>query len=187
MKELKNGMVLYHGSYCVVKKPDLEKCAPYKDFGQGFYLTTSHEQARSFARISFKKVELKGLVLHFGFAHVSLFKVNGVDSLRTFSYNFADEAWLHCIVAHRRNNIFEKVKKKMQDYDVIFGKIANDDTNATITAYMGNVFGPMGSEQADRMCISLLLPEWLRDQFCFRSEAAISALDFIGNERIAVN
>ena len=34
----------------------------------------------------------------------------------------------------------------MTSYDVISGKIANDDTNATILAYMGNVYGPMGSE-----------------------------------------
>ena len=45
MKNLEDGMILYHGSYCVVKNPDLEKCAMYKDFGRGFYLTTSKEQA----------------------------------------------------------------------------------------------------------------------------------------------
>ena len=43
MKNLENGMVLYHGSYCVVENPDLEKCAAFKDFGRGFYLTTSKE------------------------------------------------------------------------------------------------------------------------------------------------
>ena len=41
MLELKDGFVLYHGSYCEVKEPDLAKCAKRKDFGQGFYLTTS--------------------------------------------------------------------------------------------------------------------------------------------------
>ena len=44
MLELKDGFVLYHGSYCEVKDPDLAKCAKRKDFGQGFYLTTSKEQ-----------------------------------------------------------------------------------------------------------------------------------------------
>jgi len=42
--ELKDGFVLYHGSYCEVKEPDLAKCAKRKDFGQGFFLTTSKEQ-----------------------------------------------------------------------------------------------------------------------------------------------
>ena len=31
--ELKDGFVLYHGSYCEVKEPDLAKCAKRKDFG----------------------------------------------------------------------------------------------------------------------------------------------------------
>ena len=34
-----------YGSYCEVKEPDLAKCAKRKDFGQGFYLTTSKDQA----------------------------------------------------------------------------------------------------------------------------------------------
>jgi hypothetical protein len=74
----------------------------------------------------------------------------------------------------------------MQDYDVISGKIANDDTNATIIAYMDNVFGAMGSEQADRMCISLLMPERLQDQFCFRSDKAIAMLEFLKNEKVSL-
>ena len=55
MIELKDGFVLYHGSYCEVKEPDLAKCAKRKDFGQGFYLTTSKEQAESFLRTSIAK------------------------------------------------------------------------------------------------------------------------------------
>lgn len=40
MLELSDGMLLYHGSYCEVKTPDLAKCAAFKDFGKGFYLTS---------------------------------------------------------------------------------------------------------------------------------------------------
>ena len=32
MLNLVDGMVLYHGSYCEITSPDLDKCAPYKDF-----------------------------------------------------------------------------------------------------------------------------------------------------------
>ena len=49
MLELKDGFVLYHGSYCEVKEPDLAKCAKRKDFGQGFYLTDIEEQAKKMA------------------------------------------------------------------------------------------------------------------------------------------
>ena len=36
MLELKENLILYHGSYCEVLRPDLKKCAKMKDFGQGF-------------------------------------------------------------------------------------------------------------------------------------------------------
>lgn len=187
MNKLKDGIVLYHGSYCVVENPDLDKCAMYKDFGQGFYLTTSKEQAKSFAKISATKAKAKGIISYSEkFAQISFFKVNGVCSLNSYSFKTADVDWLHCVVAHRRNGSFEEIKKSMLVYDVISGKIANDDTNATIIAYMNNVFGAMGSEQADKMCISLLLPERLKDQFCFRSEKAISTLEFLKSENVSL-
>ena len=52
MLELKESLILYHGSYCEVSRPDLRKCAKRKDFGQGFYLTSSKEQAESFLKMS---------------------------------------------------------------------------------------------------------------------------------------
>ena len=62
MLELKDGFVFYHGSYCEVKEPDLVKCAKRKDFGQGFYLTTSKEQAESFLRTSIAKAIAIGTI-----------------------------------------------------------------------------------------------------------------------------
>ena len=32
---LRDGLVLYRGSYVEVPRPDLSKCARFKDFGQG--------------------------------------------------------------------------------------------------------------------------------------------------------
>jgi hypothetical protein len=49
---LRNDVVLYHGSYTIVRHPDLSKCRGEKDFGRGFYLTTSHEQAQRFVKSS---------------------------------------------------------------------------------------------------------------------------------------
>jgi hypothetical protein len=187
MKQLEKDMLLYHGSFCIVENPSLEMCAKFKDFGQGFYLTTSIDQARSFSKISASKAKNRGLIsASSGFAYVSHFKVSNVSDLKCFAFESADINWLHCIVAHRRNGVFTDIRKQMENYDVIGGKIANDDTNTTIMAYMGNVFGQMGSEQADNMCISLLLPERLQDQFCFRSAKAISKLQFIKSERVSL-
>lgn len=38
-------MRLYHGSNIVIDNINLAMCRPYKDFGQGFYLTDIEEQA----------------------------------------------------------------------------------------------------------------------------------------------
>lgn len=187
MKKLETGLVLYHGSYCAVENPDLKKCAKYKDFGQGFYLTSSKEQAKSFAKISAAKAKNDGKEPQDEkFAYVSFFKVTDVSDLKTFSFESTDEKWLHCIVAHRKNDVFAEIRNQMKIYDVISGKIANDNTNATILAYMGNVYGKMGTENAWKICISLLLPERLKDQFCFRTEKAVSKLEFLKAEKVAL-
>lgn len=103
-----------------------------------------------------------------------------------FCFETADINWLHCIIAHRKNDVFADFRKQMENYDVISGKIANDDTNTTIMAYMGNVFGEMGSEQADRICINLLIPDRLENQFCFRTDKALSTLEFLKSEKVAL-
>ena len=76
---------------------------------------------------------------------------------------------------------------KLETFDVIGGKIADDDTNAAILAYMAGTFGPAGSTQADNICISLLLPDRLKDQYCFRSFKALGSLQWIKEEKIWMN
>ena len=61
MLELKDGFIFYHGSYCEVKEPDLTQCAKRKDFGQGFYLTTSKEQAANFLKTAIVKAVAAGI------------------------------------------------------------------------------------------------------------------------------
>ena len=55
-QQLETGLILYHGSYCAVEEPDLDKCAKFKDFGRGFCLTSSKIQAENFAKISAAKM-----------------------------------------------------------------------------------------------------------------------------------
>ncbi|MBR4984194.1 MAG: DUF3990 domain-containing protein [Proteobacteria bacterium] len=187
MKEITARMLLYHGSYCVVEEPNLDKCAKYKDFGQGFYLTSSKRQARSFAKIATTKAKNDGIIpANTDCGYISCFKVNDISDVSCYYFPFADVDWLHCIVAHRRKRVFVDLRKQLEDYDVIVGKIANDDTNTTINAYMSHVFGKMGSSAADKMCIGLLIPERLQDQFCFRSAKALSKLSFQYRESIVL-
>ena len=43
-------MKLYHGSNMEIAKPDLSRSKPFKDFGQGFYLSPGYEQAHALAK-----------------------------------------------------------------------------------------------------------------------------------------
>lgn len=44
----------------------------------------------------------------------------------------------------------------------------------------------MGTKSADDMCISLLLPERLQDQFCFRTDTALESVVFVESEQICI-
>jgi hypothetical protein len=40
--------------------------------------------------------------------------------------------WLHCIVGHRKKNMFTSVVDDMMFYDIVGGKIADDRTNEAL-------------------------------------------------------
>ena len=185
IKALEQGTILYHGSYTAVVEPDIVKCAKNKDFGQGFYLTTDKAQADTFAKISLQKAYQNFLidsVQNFGF--VSAFKYSPIENLDIKTFETADSEWLRCIVAHRKSGKFAQTISDYKHYDIIGGKIANDNTNATIMLYMSGGYGKVGSLQAENTCISLLLPERLKDQFCFRTEKALSCLTFLWQRKV---
>ena len=103
MLELKDGFVLYHGSYCEVKEPDLAKCAKRKDFGQGFYLTTSKEQEESFLRTSIAKAIATGTIEEGQkFGYISTFEFKLSENLETHIFENADVDWLHCIAERKK-------------------------------------------------------------------------------------
>ena len=185
MRELGDGLILYHGSYCEVRSPQNEKCARRKDFGKGFYLTTSKEQAVNFLKTAIIKAEAGGVIepgQEYGI--VSTFEVRLNHELSSYIFQSADKDWLHCVAAHRKRNSFAEVEKKMAQYDVIAGKIADDATNRTLVAYISGTYGKMGSKTADEFCISQLMPDRLKDQYCFKTARALECLRFVEGEKI---
>lgn len=179
MRQLVNNMLLYHGSYCAVQEPDLRQCARYKDFGRGFYVTTSRVQAENFAKISTRRAAANRIIASKNQGSiVSVFRLRLAEDISVKIYPDADAEWLRCIVGHRKIKTFPKVVDELRSIDIIGGKIANDNTNATITTYMAGGFGEIGTDSAEDICIRLLLPERLEDQFCFRTNAAIKCLAF---------
>ncbi len=181
MLGLVDGLELFYGSYIEVSQIDLAKCAPGKDFGQGFYLTSSYEQARQFIGLSVRKQRIElGLDGAGGF--VSRFLVRDSADLACKVFDDADAEWLHFVAANRRRDLFGGLLETYRSYDVIVGKIANDQTARTLQLYVAGAYGEPGTPEADALAVSLLLPNRLEDQYCFLTPKAINHLEFKGSD-----
>ena len=168
-----------------IESPDLRKCRNRKDFGRGFYLTTDRVQAKRFTKTAIIKAKKEGIVSKdYQMGYFSSYIYHAEKSLKIFSFNEADEKWLHCVAAHRVGRALDRVIDKYNDFDVICGKIANDNTNLVITTYIDGLYGEIMTLEADRIAISFLEPDNLKDQFCFRTPDAISCLVFSSCEKV---
>lgn len=177
-------LILYHGSYIEVANIDLAKCATGKDFGQGFYLTSDEQQARNFIRTSLLKAQSQGDASpnqRFGFVTSYGFHPN--PDLKIYEFETADANWLWFVSMNRRSELAASLRSKADiqpfNADIVIGKIANDTTNPVITTYLNGVLGPVDSPQATNAAIGLLLPNRLKDQYCFRTQAAADSLSYI--------
>ena len=184
-----NGIELYHASYKIVQSIDLSKCNPGKDFGTGFYLTTSYSQACRFVKTSIAKAiknGIKDVSLDTGYISVYKYKDNFSGKLSYYEFYGADEDWLHCVAAFRQKGLLKNEISKWEKYDILAGKIANDATNQVLTAYMNGLYGKVGSSEADETAIRLLIPDNLSDQICFRTKNAIESLQFQSYKTIII-
>ncbi|WP_165248632.1 DUF3990 domain-containing protein [Adlercreutzia sp. ZJ141] len=180
MRELSEGLLLYHGSYTEVRNIDLARCASGKDFGRGFYLTTDYEQARNFVALSVRKHRaISGEEVSGGY--VSVYRLMHPEKLLFYTFPDADDRWLHFVAANRRGDLFASLLEELDGFDVIAGKIANDQTARTLQLYLSEAFGKPGTAQADRLAVSTLLPNRLSDQYCFRTKKSINHLVFEGS------
>lgn len=184
MTGLKNGMLLYHGSYTIVKDISLEKCGKAKDFGKGFYLTSSLSQARAFIRASLRKAMTAGDVeIDQNYGYVSSFIYHEpADGIETYEFPTTNREWLWFIAQNRRERLAKQLHDKIDPQifraEITVGKVANDNTNAIIIAYLGGLYGNIESDEAVDDAIKRLLPDKLDDQFCFLTERAIRCLEF---------
>ena len=114
-------MILYHGSNMNIDKIDLEMSRPNKDFGKGFYLSESEEQAMEMA--NFKSVLLGGepIVTKFEF-DVEMMK-NSELSVKVFE-EYSEE-WADFVFANREG-------REVEQYDIVYGPIANDKVGLQI-------------------------------------------------------
>ena len=154
-------MTLYHGSNLIVDAPQLLKNQRTLDFGRGFYTTSDFEQAKKWAQRTVK-------IRESGKACVSCYELNEdkLESLKIFRFTEPNFEWLDYVSNNRKNKDVE------DDWDLVIGPVANDQTFPTILLYLD---GYIDSESAIRQ----LLPQKLKDQYTFKTEKALSLLRFI--------
>lgn len=186
MIELKDGMLLYHGSYTEVRDIDLSYCNEGLDFGKGFYVTNSYKQAISFVRNSVKRnIRTKKIPPDFRLEDgvVSTFRYSHAENVPLHIFQTAGIDWLHFVAANRNDRLFHDELKRLGQTDIVGGKIANDNTATVLNLYVSGAYGVPGTESADSFAINLLLPNRLENQFCFRTVDAIRTLEFVRGER----
>jgi hypothetical protein len=158
-------MMLFHGSYVSVIKPDISFSRNNVDFGRGFYTTPLWEQAVSWAN-RFKRKH--------GQSVVSSYEID-MDNLpvevKVLTFDTHSEDWLDFIHNCRR-------KKNTGDYDIVIGGVAND-----------RVFNALGLYESGWLnkadAINRLKYKQPNIQYCFRNQRIIDTyLKFTGNEVI---
>lgn len=156
-------MIIYHGSNLVVENPKLIAQNRYLDFGYGFYTTTNKVQAISFADKVYKRKNE-------GTKQVSIYEI---DENKLFTecsvlrFDSPNEAWLDFVADNRSGNY------EGENYDVIYGPVANDDVYTTFTLYQS---GALSKEQT----LETLKIKKLYDQMVFTTKKALSFLKFVG-------
>lgn len=158
-------IILYHGSNQPVENPKILESKRALDFGAGFYLTSSINQAEKWAN----SVTLRRGI---GKPILNIFEFNeNVNDLKVLKFEKANGDWLDYVVKNR------KKMPLIENYDLIIGPVANDSTLPVINDYMD---GKYTKEEA----INHLLPQNMKDKFAFATEKALKYLKFTGVKEI---
>lgn len=159
-------MIVYHGSNMIVNAPKIIKANRTLDFGNGFYTTTSKEQACKWASIKKNREQSENGILNiYEFDD----KIVNKEPLKIQMFTGASEEWLNFVIDNRL-----KLNYK-HDFDIVEGPVADDRVYACLNAFENRF---MDIESAIRE----LRTYKLADQISFHTEEAIRLLKFIGKE-----
>ncbi|MDR1680156.1 MAG: DUF3990 domain-containing protein [Prevotellaceae bacterium] len=159
-------MKLYHGTNIRFDTPKIIQPNRALDFGAGFYTTTDIEQASVWAKVVVRRSE-KGIPL----LHVYEFDDDFQEKLNVKHFDTANREWLDFVCNHRLNMY------SGDNYDLIIGAVANDNTMPVIQSYMDAI----KTNEDDRnffaqVALRQLRVDRLKDQYVFKTEKALQQL-----------
>ena len=152
-------MILYHGSNVAIDHIELEKSKPFKDFGQGFYLSENEEQALDMAQLKALTFGGKAFVSKFEFDTSLMHN----SDLRIKIFKEYSEEWADFIFANREGT-------DVEHYDIVYGPIANDKVGLQIRKLKD------GSIDKTEFLNRLKYMKGLTFQYYFGTERAIKHL-----------
>ena len=156
-------MILYHGSYIEISKPDLLHSRSNLDFGKGFYTTPIRKQAVKWC----KKINFERKI---GVLSIYELDESAFDKLKIMKFESYSKEWLDFIVNCR-------IGKDNSNYDIVTGGVANDKVFNTIELFFD---GLIEKQEA----IKRLRYEKPNLQICFRSEKSFEYLHFERSEKV---
>ena len=167
-------MILYHGSNAEVSRVDLSRCTKYKDFGQGFYLTSIKQQAREWA----EKVARR---FNAGKPTLNIYDFDDDRSgLKSLDFTEPDEKWAAFIINNRNRNFTNHgdiLSNHDNKYDFVHGLVANDDISTVLEAFLLGILPISEISKA-------LTYKQLNDQYSFHTKKAVARLKFLRSETL---
>lgn len=160
-------MKLYHGSNIVVNHPEIAKGKPFKDFGQGFYLSDTIEQAVEMAQRVVERVGTGQTPIVSSFEFDDSVMADG--SLKVKCFDTYTEEWAEFVLRNRDR----KTPQPYHDYDIVYGPIADDGVVRQMRRF------EMGAITLKELMQELKYPPKITFQYFFGSEKALEKLKFL--------
>ena len=159
-------MIIYHGGTDIVKTPMIIKTYSGRDFGTGFYTTSIREQAVkwSIRQAAYRKSDKA--ILNTYELDDNVFK-----NLNTKTFDGYTMEWLNFVVSCRQDADFR------HEYDLIVGKIANDDVGETIQAVIDGL-------TSKDFALSKLVFVHANNQICLSTDNALEYIKFISARKV---
>ena len=153
-------MILYHGSTIIVENPVIRPQSAGRDFGMGFYCTDIRSQAESWAKRQ-GRIRKQTAILN-----IYEFDIDYAQNNLNFkTFKDYSHEWLEIVINCRKNLQYT------HGFDIVYGKIANDDVGETVQAILD---GLMPFDFA----LQKLAFMPANNQYCFCTEKSLAYLGF---------
>ncbi|MDE5869680.1 MAG: DUF3990 domain-containing protein [Muribaculaceae bacterium] len=155
--------ILFHGGSDVIFTPEIREPKRTLDFGKGFYLTTSKEQAERWVKNRLRNND------DFGYVNSYIFDLALAKSeLKIKLFESADEEWVDFVLSNRMIDGFS------HEYDVVIGPVADDRVYTQFSLFEGGII-------SKETLIHELKTYRLVDQYLFHTSKALPYLKYLSN------